>query len=932
MHLLNRLLAFLSFFLLMSCAGSSLSPNTPLPFDPNIERGTLDNGLRYYLLTNRHPKDRLYIRLVVNAGSMNEDEDQRGVAHIVEHMAFNGTKRFPENTVIQALETLGMKFARDINAFTDFENTVYTLNLSRNDPQKLALAFDVINEWMNHLTILPQALDAERGIVLEEWRARLSPMLRLGDKKSAFEMAGSRYVLRDPIGDVNVIKNVSDKRVKDFYQKWYRPDNMALIVVGDVDTNVIKTLIEKKLNHSKKNTPLTHPDYRIPLKKGWRLETLSEAGIHTATIELSFLQDSFPEDTVEGYRKEFIQQLLIRFINLRLQQWEQTQNAVDSANFYQNYLGKSTLQTLYSLQLSKPDYKNTVDALFQFIAQLNTQGFQQEEFNAEIQRLKKLNQKQLNIQAGSLKLANDFIPFVANQSAILSPDQKYRLNTRILSDITLEEVNQYIKKLTSLDSKLLLITQPHPANPLDFNIKDLEKQWQMQQQSALSNHNDKNKLLATTERESAVKSLPVFDLPEKEVIKVKHHKKGNISEFRLENGSRLIYHYSDKQPGQVHFKALTSGGLRSVNKADYHLLRTAATLVDETGIGTIPQSDIKRLLADHQVVFSTLVDDIQQGFVGIAKGEELEILLKLFRLKLQSATISPQVWEKYRQETIDYFNNMDKETTFMRHINKLRYPNTETAYTQNLSQILNADPRQLAELYHKTINGKTNFTYFIIGDIKETQVVNLARRYLANLDVKSQVRSVYPVNVAVPSQTFRMTGLKEPRSEVEIHLTAKAKVQPENLYVLDVLADVIEEKLRLSLREKESGIYSVGTWITQDPFTPQIEGEITFSCDPQRTDHLLNMTHRILDDMANNGINPALITKKAAEKKMQIKQQFDSLLFVSDRIEQSYRLVNSPKLIYLYEQFDQIVTKQNVDNAAKTVLAPQGRFSAILTH
>lgn len=144
-------------------------------FDPNIERGTLDNGLRYYLLTNRHPKDRLYIRLVVNAGSMNEDEDQRGVAHIVEHMAFNGTKRFLENTVIQALETLGMKFARDINAFTDFENTVYTLNLSRNDPQKLALAFDVINEWMNHLTILPQDLDAERGIVLEEVWARLSP-------------------------------------------------------------------------------------------------------------------------------------------------------------------------------------------------------------------------------------------------------------------------------------------------------------------------------------------------------------------------------------------------------------------------------------------------------------------------------------------------------------------------------------------------------------------------------------------------------------------------------------------------------------------------------------------------------------------------------------------------------------------------------------
>ncbi|EJS90148.1 hypothetical protein AAUPMC_08627 [Pasteurella multocida subsp. multocida str. Anand1_cattle] len=190
---------------------------------------------------------------------MHEDEDQKGVAHLVEHMAFNGSHRFPENQIINALEKLGMKFARDINAFTDFENTVYTLNLDKNDPQSLTLAFEVLNEWMHHLTILEKDLDNERGIVQEEWRRRLSPMLRLGDKKSAVEMAGSRYAVRDPIGDMNIIRTISRQRVADFYHKWYRPDNMAVIIVGDIDAQQVTSQLKAQIGsiNSHSTFPLT---------------------------------------------------------------------------------------------------------------------------------------------------------------------------------------------------------------------------------------------------------------------------------------------------------------------------------------------------------------------------------------------------------------------------------------------------------------------------------------------------------------------------------------------------------------------------------------------------------------------------------------------------------------------------------------------------
>lgn len=168
---------------LLSYHSSSKNLNSPFLYHSQLRYGQLDNKLNYFVLSNPEPDNRVYIRLVVNAGFMHEDDDQKGVAHLVEHMAFNGSQKFPQNDIIFALEKLGMKFARDINAFTDFENTVYTLNLDKNDPQSLALALDVVNEWMHHLTILDKDLDSERDVVQEEWRRRLSPMLRLGDKK-----------------------------------------------------------------------------------------------------------------------------------------------------------------------------------------------------------------------------------------------------------------------------------------------------------------------------------------------------------------------------------------------------------------------------------------------------------------------------------------------------------------------------------------------------------------------------------------------------------------------------------------------------------------------------------------------------------------------------------------------------------------------------
>ncbi|MFQ1022616.1 M16 family metallopeptidase [Avibacterium paragallinarum] len=916
---------FFIFFILSACQINTKEQlSMPLPSDPNLQYGKLENGLTYYIMKNVEPANRVYIRLVVNAGSMHEEEDQKGIAHLVEHMAFNGSKKYPENQIIYALEKLGMKFARDINAFTDFENTVYTLNLDKNDPESFTLAFDVLNEWIHHLTILKKDLDAERGVVEEEWRRRLSPMLRLGDKKSAIEMAGSRYILRDPIGDMNIIRTISQQRVADFYHKWYRPDNMSLIIVGDIDTKVIIKQLKQQLDIKKaiNQPPIPKIDFSIPLINQWRLATVAEKGTNIPVIEFSFFELFDNKiNTLSAYRQDLLQQILIRLINLCLQDWEKQENKnIESVNFYRTHLGRETIQNIFSLQLFNTDYKKVIRNLFNFIAEIKQQGFSKQEFEQEIKRLIQLNKKQRTLRSGSLKIADDLIISAANNQIVISPEDRYQLNQRFLNTISLEEINQQFEQLLAIKAKLLLITQPYPAGSLSLTQKNIENMWQ--------------EALSTKQQPWQIKTnhvqFPPLEIEYGEIKKIKYWKKGDITEYQLSNGSKLIYHYSDKMPNQVYFKAITQGGLRTVSPNDYHLFKTAVTLTDDSGINVLTLSQINQLFSQSPIAFATILDDYKQGFTAVGKTDQLESLLKLFRLKLQGTPVSENALERYKKETQEYITQIDTETLFMKKILEQRYPHIPFVYNAKPEQLLNFSTQQLTDFYHQTILGKTDFTYFIIGDIEQSKVENLARHYLSSVPVKKQQRQAYEISPQIPAKTLIMNGLKEPRADVEIYLTAKHQWQPELQYQLDLLSDILQEKLRRVLREQASGVYTIESWFTQEKEQSKIEGKIAFSCAPERVQELSQKTYQILDEISQNGIDSQFLQKKIQEKHRQIKQQFDTLLSVANIIEQSFWHTESNEEIYLYQHLEQIASKENIDLLAEKVLQPKARFRAVL--
>ncbi|WP_215403079.1 M16 family metallopeptidase [Vibrio gigantis] len=928
----NKILILAGAVLLSACQVTTLTNSEDtsldlaqtLSFDSSVEVGKLDNGLSYYIAENTNPESRVYVRLVINAGSMNEDDDQRGVAHIVEHMAFNGTQNYPGNEVIKVLEQAGMKFGVDINAFTDFENTVYTLNLPSNDPETLELVMDILSDWASNVTMLKGDLDAERGIVLEEWRARLGPMLRLGDKKSAIEMAGSRYVIRDPIGDPQTIQNVSKYRVADFYNKWYRPDNMSVVVVGDVQTEQVKQLITQKMGDA--NAPeseLEKIDYSIPLVDDWRSEVVSEEGYSSPSVEVSFFSTFETDLSYARYQQDLAHQIATRLLNVRLQRWEQDEdNVVNAANFYSSNVGRETTQAVFSLQLVEGEYQQATEGLFQFVAQLAQHGFSEAEVNGEVSRLQGVIDRGQDKKNYSIDLAGDLMVAAASGQILVSKDQAYELNKYFLERITLEQVNEAFLNIVEPKSRLILLTQPTEERKPKLAPDWVESQWQMSMSTEKQTWSiDGNKAV-----------LPVVDPKPGTLKQEKKWAEHRITEYRLSNGSKLVYRYSDSNPGQVHFKALTEGGLRSIPQSDYQALRTAVSLVDDTGVGKVSQADIQTIFRGNPVVMSTLVGDYQQGFSGWAKTESFEKMLKLFHLKLASSPVSSKSLKEYQVEMDQRLNGsqFDSADRFVRKVSELRFPGVPTVYSDNGEQAPSYTTEQLSELYQTYIAGKTDYTYFIVGDISANQLEQLAARYLSSIEVKEPSRSSYDLKAFSPKVRYSADDSKEPRAEVEIYLTQDSQWRPDNAYYLELSGELVQEQLRLKLREQASGVYGVASWFWQDVHSPQAEGRIMFTCAPERVDELISLTHSVLNSVAKQGADEQVLANKLVQRDDQIDRYLRSDLGMLNAMEQSYLLTDTPRLIQAQRRANSEATKLKVDAIMSQFLIEAERFEAVL--
>ena len=349
-------------------------------------------------------------------------------------------------------------------------------------------------------------------------------------------------------------------------------------------------------------------------------------------------------------------------------------------------------------------------------------------------------------------------------------------------------------------------------------------------------------------------------------------------------------------------------------------------------MGIVPQADIQTIFRGNPVVMSTLVGDYQQGFSGWAKTDSFERMLKLFHLKLAASPVSEKSLKEYQVEMEQRLSGsqFDGADRFVRKVSELRFPDVPTVYSDNGEQATLYTAQGLSDIYQEYIAGKTDYTYFVVGDISAHQLEQLAARYLSSVEVKEPARNYYELRASSPEVRYSKSDSKEPRAEVEIYLVQDSQWRPDNAYYLELSGELVQEQLRLKLREQASGVYGVASWFWQDNYSPQAEGRILFTCDPERVDELISLTHSVLSSVAMQGADEQVLENKLVQRDDQIDRYLHSDLGMLNAMEQSYVLTDSPRLIQAQRRANSEANKSKVDGIMRQFLTRADRFEAVL--
>src|SRR5262245_9298005 len=603
--------------------------NAPLtaavPVDPRITVGTLPNGLRYYIRANNQPQKRAELRLVANAGSILEDDDQRGLAHFVEHMCFNGTRHFPKQDVVAFLQSTGMRFGAHINANTSFDQTVYQLQIPTDSPAVIDRSFLILEDWARAVSFEPDEIDKERGVILEEWRTGLGAGARMVDVQLPVLLKDSRYGERLPIGKPDIIRSFPYDRLKKFYTDWYRPDLMAVIAVGDFDVASVESLIRSHFGAiPAAASPKPRPAYGVPDQPGTRYTIATDPEATATVVTVSSMMAARDQTTIGAYRQQTVERVFGGLLSGRLGEIAQKPDApfLDADTSRGLFVNTAEATTLSALV---PDggVEKGLSALFTEADRVAQFGFTQ----TELDRFR-LNYMQTfaqlaasNDEHTSQSLADEFIRNFMQQEPIPGIAYENGLVQRFLPEITLADVNNLARNWIPDRNRVVAVMAPKKAG---VAVPDEAKL------AAVIKNAGGGTLTAYVDTVSAKPLLEAE--PKAGTVAKTVTKDGGITEWTLSNGVRVVLDPTTFKQDEILFRAFSPGGTSLADDRDFVAAETADQVVPQGGLGSLNAIDLGKKLAGKAAFVRPDIDEMSEGLNGRALRRDLETMFQLIYL------------------------------------------------------------------------------------------------------------------------------------------------------------------------------------------------------------------------------------------------------------------------------------------------------------
>jgi zinc protease len=840
--------------------------SSTLPISPLVNTGKLANGLTYYIHKNPRPEHKLELRLVVKAGSMLEDDDQQGLAHFTEHMAFNGSTNFKRNELVSYLQSIGVKFGADLNAYTTFDETVYILPIPTDNAQVVEQGFQVLEDWAHGLSLNDADIDSERGIVLEELRIGKGVDDRMNKVLLPKVLNGSRYAERLPIGKEHIIRHFKYDALKRFYRDWYRPDLMAVVAVGDIDPDQAKKLIERhfgKLKNPANPRPRVYAT--IPERQESEGIVFTDREMSSNSVYIRYPIQPWPaENTLRDYRQKLIESIGAFILSQRM--YELTQQA--NPPFLQGGSGMSKIVRGYrsfgaGATLGKGGVAPAINALVAEDERARQFGFTQ----SELDRAKKgmlrsyENMYQERDKSDSAGYAAEYIRNFLENESIPGVVAEYQYAQQLIPGITLEEVNASIRAaIPDNQSKLVVYTGTDKADAPPPKAGELV---------ALATAAEKISVQAREEKVYGSQLMPAKPVAGTIVRQTRNDKLGT-TDLVLSNGVRVVVRPTDFNNDEVLLAGVRYGGWSLFDDRDVFAAQYASSIVNQMGVLDYSPNDLVKILAGKSVSATARVSALNEAVRGESGSDDIESMLQLTYLQMTQPRKDPVIYNAFvdRQRELAQNNLARPESVFYDTVSRTLY--NDSPRVRRLARPADFDQLSLDrvfDLYTSRMASARDFTFFLVGSFDVEKIKPLIATYLASLPatpipVAFRDEGIRPVRGVIKKEVHAGS---EQKSVISLSFTGTAPYSRDDVLRMRMLTDVLNIKLVEVLREKMGAIYSadLSGSLNRLPYASYAINA-NLPCAPENVDKVLAATFAEVDRIKQHGALVADLDKVKA--------------------------------------------------------------------
>lgn len=830
----------------------------PIPVDKDVRIGKLDNGLTYYIRKNSLPANRADFYIAQKVGSIQEEENQRGLAHFLEHMCFNGTTHFPGDALKQYLERIGVKFGENLNAYTSIDETVYNIsNVPVTTPGAIDSCLLILHDWSNDLTLDPKEIDKERGVINEEWRTRMSATQRFQEKMLPIMFEGTKYAHCFPIGTMDVIMNFKAQTLRDYYEKWYRPDLQGIVVVGDIDLDAIEAQIKKMFSDIPAQPNAVKREY-YPVNDNKEPIVLIHQDKEQPNIQAIIFNkhEATPDDQKDnmGYLvQDYATNLITKMLNARLNELAQTAIPpyIYAGSYDGNFFVAKTKDAFTGIVVCKEDaIENGIITLLRETERARQFGFTETEYNrARAEYLRQLesayNERD---KRKNEEYVNEYVRHFLDNEPIPGIENEYTIINQIAPAIPVTVLNQIMQELITDSNQVVAILAPQKEGlkmPTEDDIKQILKDIKAEKLAAYVDKVSDEPLMKEAPKGGKIVSEKTDDLFDATLL-------------TLSNGVKVIIKKTDFKADEIRMKGVSLGG-SSLFPTSEIININGLDAVGVGGLGNFSAVDLEKVLAGKKASVSYGIGDKTEAVNGSCSPKDFETMMQLTYLTFTAPRRDNDAFASYKSRNKAALQNMEMnpQVAFSDSVQAGMYMNHPRKVRVKADMIDQMDYDKILSMYNDRFKDASDFTFIFVGNVDVEQMKPLIQEYLGSLPTTNRKESFTDNKIEMRQGVYKNEFIRKQETTKAsnfVLLSGNCKYDLKNNILLDMTSQILDLVYTAKVREDEGGTYGVyvGNQLIKYPKEKAII-QIIFDTAPEKREKLMKIIFAELENITKIG-------------------------------------------------------------------------------